>query len=136
MKKQSVKECRTLIKIGIPTGEYIAGEGGSTVFKLVSAKVGTSACGEEVTTDCFYCEWLGAYGTQATQAQQDGIVRPARVRMPFAQCVYDALNTKGCKIFLRGRQDTEHTFELASGADDYLQQNAMLEFQVKHYEGK
>lgn len=135
-RKQSVKECRTLIKFGVPRGEYAPGAGATTTFHLITAKVGESPCGDEIMTDCFYCEWLGAYGIQATQAQQDGVVRPARVRMPFARCVYEALTTKGCKIYLRGLQDAPHTFELASDADDYLQQGAMLEFQVKHYEGK
>lgn len=135
-RKQEVKECRTLVKFGVPRGEYSPGKGASTTFELITAKVGESACGETITTDCFYCEWLGAYGVQATQAQQSGIVRPARVRMPFVPCVYEALNTKGCKIYLRGKQDAAHTFELASDADDYLQQGAMLEFQVKHFEGK
>ena len=42
--------------------------------------------------------------------------------------------TKDVRIYLNGVIDDAHAFKLAAAADNYLQQNKMLEFQVKKYE--
>ncbi len=41
---------------------------------------------------------------------------------------------KDVRIYLNGVIDDAHAFKLAAVADNYLQQNKMLEFQVKKYE--
>ncbi len=87
-------------------------------------------------TDCFYCEWLGSYGALAIQQQAEGIIQPARVRMPYVKAVYDALQSKNVKIYKNGKDDEQHTFCLNSAADNYIESNKMLEFQVKRYEVK
>lgn len=46
-RKQEVKECHTLVKFGVPRGEYSPGKGASTTFELITAKVGESACGRD-----------------------------------------------------------------------------------------
>jgi len=133
---QRVKEKRTLIKFGVQSTTYVSGVGSSTVWETVTVPIGTDAAGNEVTTDCFYCEWLNSYGQVAIQQQADGVNRPARVRMPYVATVYDALTNKAIRIYKNGIVDDAHTFQLASAADNYIESNKMLEFNVKKYEGK
>lgn len=136
MANQTVKRKRTLVKFAIQKSTYIEGEGACTDFELVQVPIGFDENGEQILTDCFYCEWLGSYGANAIQQQADGIIQPARLRMPYVKAVYDALQTKDCKIYKYGKQDEQNTFCLNSAADNYLEQNKMLEFQVKRYEVK
>jgi len=134
---QNVNKARTLIKFGVQNTDYVAGVGVSTVYDLLTVKVGTDDDGEDLTTDCFYCEWLGSYGAAAIQQQSDGIIRPARVRMKYVDAVYNALiSKKPVIIYYRGIVDDEHAFTLASSADNYLSENQMLEFAVQKREVK
>lgn len=134
MADQRVKRKRTLIKFAVQCTEYEAGKGATTSWKPIQAQIGTDEKGAPIMTDCFYCEWLGSYGATAIQQQSDGVIRPARVRMPYVKRVYDALITSDVRIYLHGIADDAHTFGLASAADNYIEQNKMLEFQVKKYE--
>lgn len=132
--KQTVKRKRTLIKIATQVTDYTAGEGASTKWQTISVCVGHSVPDNApIMSDCLYCEWLGSYGSVAIQQQADGVTRPARVRMPFVQSVYDALLAGDVRIYLDGKTDAAHTFTLASAADNYLNDNKMLEFNVKQY---
>lgn len=133
---QSVKEKRTLVRFAVQKTRHVAGKGAATQWETLKAQIGTTDDGEPIMTDCFYVEWLSSYGTAAIQQQSDGVIRPARVRMPYVKAVYDALITKDVRIYLHGVTDDAHAFRLASAADNYLQQNKMLEFQVKKYEVK
>lgn len=130
---QEVKQRRTLVKFGVPVTEYIEGEGAKTSWKLLTVKVGTAPNGEPITTDCFYCEWLNAFGATAIQRQAEGTIRPARVRMKFVQCVYAALLNGGVRVYLHGKQDEQNTFTLSSAPDNYVNGNKLLEFNVKQY---
>ena len=49
---------------------------------------------------------------------------------------YDALTTKDVIVFKNGVIDDAHAFRLTSSPDNYLENNKMLEFQVKKYEVK
>ncbi|WP_300916018.1 hypothetical protein [Helicobacter rodentium] len=131
-----VKKKRTLVKFGIQTSSYVEGEGACTDFKLLQVPIGFDKDGKQIMTDCFYCEWLGSYGALAIQQQAEGIIQPARVRMPYVKAVYDALQSKNVKIYKNGKDDEQHTFCLNSAADNYIESNKMLEFQVKRYEVK
>lgn len=134
MAKQTVKKARTLIKFATQATVYTDGVGASTEWQTIEVSVGHDAYDDSpIMSDCFYCEWLGSYGSVAIQQQADGVTRPARVRMPFVQCVYDALIAGDVRIYLDGKTDAAHTFELASAADNYLNENKMLEFNVKQY---
>lgn len=133
---QSVKEKRTLVRFAVQKTRHVAGKGAATQWKTIKSQIGTTDDGEPIMTDCFYVEWLSSYGAAAIQQQSDGVIRPARVRMPYVKAVYDALITKDVRIYLHGVTDDAHAFRLASAADNYLQQNKMLEFQVKKYEVK
>ena len=132
MATQTVKKKRTLIKFGVPQAVYTSGQGTTAVnYVFITAVIGTDENNENITTDCFYCEWRNSYGTQAIQQQADGIIAPARVRLPFVQAVYDALQQKQVRIYKNGLTDAEHTFVLNSTPDNYNEENKMLEFQVK-----
>lgn len=136
MATQIVKRKRTLIKFAIQQTNYIEGEGACTGWIPLQVPIGFDDYGNEITTDCFYCEWLNSYGNNAIQQQSDGVIRPARVRMPYVKVVYEALTTKDVRIYKNGVADDAHTFQLASAADNYIESNKMLEFQVKKYEVK
>ena len=134
MTRQSVRRRRTMIRIAVQRTEYRAGEGSSSVWEPITAVIGRDERGEEIVTDRFYCEWLGSYGACAIEQQADGVIRPARVRMPYVGAVYETLTTKAVRIYKNGIADEAHTYELASAADNYLDADKMLEFQVKKYE--
>ncbi len=136
MAEQQLGKARTLVKFGVQTTTHIAGKGASTDWEIIKVPIGTDGDGQPITTDSFYCEWLGSYGAAAIQQQADGVKRAARVRLPFVQKVYDVLTSKSVRVYLRGKTDAAHTFILASDADDYGEQHKFIEFQVKHYEDK
>lgn len=130
------KKRPTLIKFAIPQDVYVAGKGNTTSLEFVTMPVATNEDGSTTKTDCFYCEWINAYGNIAIQQQSDGVARTARIRMAFNKIVYDALQDKRVKIYLHGIVDAKHCYELASVADNYAESNKLLEFNVQHYEGK
>lgn len=53
--------------------------------------------------------------------------------MPFVRRIYDSLVNGDVRIYLYGRTDAASVFVLASAADNYLNENKMLEFNVKQY---
>lgn len=134
MATQKVKRKRTLIKFAIQNSNYVEGEGACTDFEILQVPIGLNDKNEQIFTDCFYCEWLSSYGASAIQQQADGVLQPARVRMPYVKAVYDALQSKDVRIYKNGIADEQHTFCLNSAADNYIESNKMLEFQVKRYE--
>lgn len=136
MAKQTVNERRTLVKFAVQRTRHIASKGAATTWETIAVNIGEDESGSPITTDCFYCEWLNSYGQAALKQQADGVIRPARLRMPYVKAVHDALITSDVRIYLYGIQDEAHTFCLASAADNYLNQNKMIEMQVKKYEGK
>lgn len=136
MAKQTVKKCRTLIKIAVQKTIYDENEGACTSYEIVQVPIGLDENNKPILTDIFYCEWLGTYGATAIQQQSDGAILTARVRMPFVKAAYDALQTENCLIYKHGKSDKQNTFCLNSSADNYLNENKMLEFQVKQYEVK
>ena len=136
MAKQTVKERRTLVKFAVQRTTHVAGSGAATTWETIAVKIGEADDGSPIMTDCFYCEWLNPYGQAATLQQADGVIRPARLRLPFVKALYDALITKDVRIYLHGKRDDAHTFCLAGAADNYLEQCKMIELQVKKYEGK
>ena len=131
---QTVKLRRTLVKFAVQCTKYVAGEGSVTTWQPIEVSVGKNSRGEDIMTDCFYCEWLNSYGNTAIQQQADGVIRPARVRMPFVKKVYDALISSDVRVYKNGIIDDAHCFTLASAADNYVENNKLLEFQVKKYE--
>ncbi len=136
MSMQEVSRRRTLIKFAVQNSVYTAGVGNETKYETIKVKIGCDEYGNEIKTDCFYCEWLNSYGNNAIQQQADGLICPARVRMKYVKAVYGALTTKDVIVFKNGVIDDAHAFRLTSSPDNYLENNKMLEFQVKKYEVK
>lgn len=134
---QKIKRKRTLVKFAVQKTIYNDEAGGTcTSWETLQASIGFNEKGIKIMTDCFYCEWLGSYGVNAIQQQTDGNIQTARIRLPYVKVVYDALISKDVRIYKNGLMDAEHTFCLNSAADNYLESNKMLEFQVKKYEVK
>ena len=131
---QTVKRKRTLVKFAVQQTKYVEGEGSTTKWQPIEVSIGKDENGVDIMTDCFYCEWLNSYGNTAIQQQADGVIRPARVRIPFVKKLYDALCTEDVRVYKNGVIDDAHCFALASAADNYIEDNKMLEFQVKKYE--
>lgn len=131
---QTVRRKRTLIKFAKQITSYKPGEGSTTTWETIKVPIGKDYSGADILTDCFYCEWLGSYGNVAIQQQADGVIRPARVRMTYVRSIYEALISGEVKIYKNGVIDDAHCFTLASAADNYIEGNKMLEFQVKKYE--
>lgn len=131
---QMLKRKRTLVKFAVQRTRYVAGEGSATAWEPILVSIGKDDIGDDIMTDCFYCEWLNSYGNTAIQQQADGIIRPARVRIPFVKKLYEALCTENVRVYKNGIIDDAHCFILASAADNYIEDNKMLEFQVKKYE--
>ncbi|MEG1609260.1 MAG: hypothetical protein RR348_05275 [Clostridia bacterium] len=131
---QKTKRKRTLIKFATQNTVYTAGEGSTTSWQTISVPLGNDELGNQIVTDCFYCEWLNSYGNTAIEQQADGVIRSARVRMTFVLAIYNALISGDVRIYKNGVADDKHTFCLASAADNYIEDNKMLEFQVKKYE--
>lgn len=134
MAVQQVKRKRTLVKFAVQRTKYIEGRGSITSWEPIKVTIGKDENGVDIVTDCFYCEWLGSYGNIAIQQQADGVIRPARVRMPFVKKLYDALTSEDVRVYKNGIADSAHCFTLASAADNYIEGNKMLEFQVRKYE--
>lgn len=131
---QTVKRKRTLVKFAVQQTKYVEGEGSTTSWEIIEVSIGKDENDVEIMTDCFYCEWLNSYGKTAIQQQADGVIRPARVRIPFVKKLYDALTSEDVRVYKNGVVDDAHCFVLASAADNYIEDNKMLEFQVKKYE--
>lgn len=136
MSTQIVKKKRTLIKFAVQRSNYIKGQGACTKYEIVQVPVGFDEKGNQIMTDCFYCEWLNSFGINAIQQQSDGVLQPARIRMTYVKAIYDALQSKNVRIYKNGIIDSQHTFCLNSSVDNYIEENKMLEFQVKRYEVK
>jgi hypothetical protein len=134
MAEQRVKKKRTLVKFYVQESEYVAGRGAVTEWKPITVCIGHDESGAEITTDCFWCEWMGSWGSVSIQQQADGVHQAARVRLPFVQKLYDALTARDVRIYKNGVIDEAHRFSLASSANNYQEQNQMLEFQVKKHE--
>lgn len=131
---QTVRRKRTLVKFALQNTTYEPGKGAKTEWIPIQVPIGRDYNGNDIMTDCFYCEWLGSYGNVAIQQQSDGVIRPARVRMTFVKSIYEALVSSDVRIYKNGIIDDAHCYTLASAADNYLESNKMLEFQVKKYE--
>lgn len=135
--QQTPRKRRTLIKFAIEKSVYKQGKGTSTQWLTIKVPTVKDENGNIVEyTDCFYCEWLGSYGATAIEQQSKGAIDTARVRLPYVAEVLEALKTRDVKIYKNGKTDAQNTYQLNSSADNYLDSNKMIEFQVKRREEK
>lgn len=112
---------RTLIKFTTEKTVYVSGVG---VQKGKPTPFTVNFGG--VDTDCFYCEWLDAFGKTAIEYEQKGMKSPARVRMTYLQELYDLLTTEAVKILRNG--NPQMAYELNSAPMHF---DDILEFQVR-----
>lgn len=135
--QQTPRKRRTLVKFAIQKSVYVQGQGASTQWLTIQVPIVKDNDGNVIEqTDCFYCEWLGSYGTTAIEQQANGAIDTARVRLPYVAEILEALKTKDVKIYKNGKTDAQNTYQLNSSADNYLESNKMIEFQVKRREEK
>lgn len=132
--KPEVDKRITAVQFEITNSKYIPGQGAVTTSELIKMLVGFTDDEEPIYTDIFYVEWIDSYGSQAIMLQQQNVIRPARVRMIYNSELYNALKGKDVKIYLNCNK--EECFVLNSSVSNYMQENHMLEFQVRRFEVK
>lgn len=125
---------RTPVNFVVLDSVYFPGIGPVTTRDFIEMTVGYNSQGDPINTNIFYVEWIDSYGSQAIMLQQQNIIRPARVRMTYVKEVYEALKSKEVHIYLNC--DANDCFMLNSSVSNNLQENQILEFQVKRFEVK
>jgi hypothetical protein len=97
------------------------------------------------TIENFFCEWLNIYGTEYIIAQQKNVEYNAKIRMVYNPFLYTILKKKyiyiaknGENIFKDDRPDKNNTncFVIFGTVENIREQNKIMEFKVRRYEGK
>ena len=118
---------------------YVTGQGNSTRWVLYT----------EGAMSVFPCEWRGKLaegkrGNMTFEADAEGFVDRAAIRMPFIPDLYNKLRT-GSVIVLKGDDrsglvDGEpdpgnpNVYEAYGGIDNIYEENQYMEFHVRRYE--
>lgn len=118
---------------------YVPGQGNTTTWNLYT----------EGAMCLFPCEWRGKFGygrrgNEIYEADAEGVLDRASVRMPFIPRLYDKLRT-GAMIVVKGSdssflQDGEPNpgnpgvYETYGGIDNIYEENQYMEFLVHRYE--
>lgn len=134
MRKGLLFTPNTLIKFAVKDETYIAGKGASETWQDIVYAIGSGET--PATSDCYYCEWIDAFGNQSIAFQQLKVLQPARIRMAYNKKVYDALRSEVVKIYRNGLKEPQDTYKIYGNVDNYQNQNKWMEFSVQRYEGK
>jgi hypothetical protein len=118
---------------------YTPGHGNTTTWTLYT----------EGTMSVFPCEWRGKFGygrrgNETYEADAEGVIDRASVRMPFIPGLYDKLRT-GAVIVIKGADESglvdcepdpgnPNVYETYGGIDNILEENQYMEFLVHRYE--
>lgn len=118
---------------------YTPGQGNTTTWTLYT----------EGTMSVFPCEWRGKFGygrrgNETYEADAEGVIDRASVRMPFIPGLYDKLRT-GAVIVIKGADESglvdgepdpgnPNVYETYGGIDNILEENQYMEFLVHRYE--
>lgn len=118
---------------------YTPGQGNTTTWTLHT----------EGTMSVFPCEWRGKFGygrrgNETYEADAEGVIDRASVRMPFIPGLYDKLRT-GAVIVIKGADESglvdgepdpgnPNVYETYGGIDNILEENQYMEFLVHRYE--
>ena len=118
---------------------YTPGQGNTTSWTLYT----------EGTMSVFPCEWRGKFGygrrgNETYEADAEGVIDRASVRMPFIPGLYDKLRT-GAVIVIKGADESglvdgepdpgnPNVYETYGGIDNILEENQYMEFLVHRYE--
>ena len=118
---------------------YEVGKGNTTTWTLYS----------EGTMSVFPCEWRGKFGygkrgNETYEADAEGVVDRAIIRMPFIPGLYDKLRT-GTVVIIKNADPLAVTdgepnpvnpnvYESYGGIDNILEENQYMEFHAHRYE--
>lgn len=118
---------------------YVPGQGNTTTWQLYT----------EGTMSVFPCEWRGKFGygrrgNETYEADAEGVIDRAVIRMPFIPGLYDKLRT-GAVIVIKGADDSAlidgepnpgspNVYETYGGIDNIYEENQYIEFLVHRYE--
>ena len=121
------------------TSTYVLGEGNSTDWKQYT----------EGSMCVFPCEWRGKFGygkigNATYDADAEGTLDRATIRMPFIPGLYDKLRT-GSVVVIKGTDpssilsgepnpENPNVYEVYGGVDNIYQENQYMEFHAKRYE--
>ena len=110
-----------------------------TKFELIT----NDFLGEKIET--YFCEWLNLYGTEYIIAQQKNVEYSAKIRMVYNPFLYAILQKKNIyisknaeNIFKENRPDKNNIncFVIFGTVENIREQNRIMEFKVRRYEGK
>lgn len=118
---------------------YTAGQGNTTTWTLYS----------EGTMSVFPCEWRGKlgsgrHGNETFDADAEGFIDHAAIRMPFIPGLYEKLRTGGV-VIVKGADGTAvidgepnpgspNVYEAFGGIDNIYEECQYMEFNVRRYE--
>lgn len=118
---------------------YVAGQGTSTEWKLYL----------EGARCVFPCEWRGKFGygkigNATYEADAEGVLDRATIRMPFIPELYYKLRT-GTVVIIKGADrnalkngepdpTNPDTYEVYGGVDNIYEERQFMEFHAKRYE--
>lgn len=118
---------------------YSPGEGNSTEWRLYT----------EGLMSVFPCEWRGKFGygrrgNETYEADAEGVIDRAVIRMPYIPRLYNKLRTVSM-VIIKGADDcglidgepdpgNPNVYEAYGGIDNILEENQYMEFHAHRYE--
>ena len=129
----------TAVSFWSKTSTYEAEKGNTTSWTLYT----------EGAMSVFPCEWRGKFGygkrgNETYEADAEGVVDRAQIRMPFIPGLYDKLRTMSVVVMKGGDNfglvDGEpdpanpNVYEAYGGIDNIYEENQYMEFHVHRYE--
>ena len=129
----------TAVSFWSKVSTYTAGQGNTTSWELYT----------EGAMSVFPCEWRGKFGygkrgNETYEAEAEGVVDRAIIRMPFIPGLYNKLRTMSVVVLkgddqsglVNGEPDpgNPNVYEAYGGIDNVLEENQYMEFHVHRYE--
>ena len=129
----------TAVSFWIKESTYEAGKGNTTSWSLYT----------EGAMSVFPCEWRGKFGygkrgNETYDADAEGVIDRAVIRMPFIPGLYDKLRTVSVVIVKGGvrgglcygepNPGDPDTYEAYGGIDNIYEENQYMEFHAHRYE--
>jgi hypothetical protein len=126
----------TPLELYFESQEYEPGEGHESAW----TKIGNE------DRSVFYCEWTGSFGDRALSAEALGVKDSATLRMFYNPTIYAHLRTARV-VIIKGLdasatidnvpdRNNPNVYELWGGVDNVKEENQVMEFRVRRYEGK
>lgn len=129
----------TAVSFWSKVSTYVSGQGNTTSWTLYT----------EGAMSVFPCEWRGKFGygrrgNETYDADAEGVIDRAIVRMPFVPGLYEKLRTGGV-IVIKGSDSSAivdgepdpgspDVYEAYGGIDNIYEENQYMEFLVHRYE--